>query len=235
MATTPNYGWVTPAPTDFVTDLPADFETFADAVDADLAGLLGGTTGQYLVKDSNTDHDFSWTTLSTGGSSFSLLNTGGTALTGATTVTVSGISNKEKLLILIVSASSANASSTISIRFNNDNASNYTYRGWQIFANTTYNKDNFIPAGDTGAQYPLAKMSDAAGSSVDGSLLISGCKSSGFKNISADAGAYSTGQGHTLVSTQGLYLGTSAITSVSAISSTGNFDNGSIFVYGSDN
>lgn len=34
MATTPNYGWVTPAPTDFVTDLPADFETFADAVDA---------------------------------------------------------------------------------------------------------------------------------------------------------------------------------------------------------
>lgn len=62
MATTPNYGWVTPAPTDFVTDLPADFETFADAVDADLAGLIGGTTGQVLIKDSNTDHDFSWAT-----------------------------------------------------------------------------------------------------------------------------------------------------------------------------
>lgn len=60
MATTPNYGWVTPAPTDFVTDLPADFETFADAVDADLAGLLGGTTGQVLKKNSGTDHDFAW-------------------------------------------------------------------------------------------------------------------------------------------------------------------------------
>jgi hypothetical protein len=34
VATTPNYSWVTPAPTDLVTDLPADFETFADAVDA---------------------------------------------------------------------------------------------------------------------------------------------------------------------------------------------------------
>jgi hypothetical protein len=34
MATTPVYGWVTPAPTNFVTNLPADFETFADAVDA---------------------------------------------------------------------------------------------------------------------------------------------------------------------------------------------------------
>jgi hypothetical protein len=62
MATTPNYGWVTPAPTDFVTDLPADFEVFADAVDADLGGLLGGTTGQVLAKDSNADHDFSWQT-----------------------------------------------------------------------------------------------------------------------------------------------------------------------------
>jgi hypothetical protein len=60
MATTPNYGWVTPAPTDFVTDLPADFEVFADAVDADLAGLLGGTTGQVLTKVSGTDHDFAF-------------------------------------------------------------------------------------------------------------------------------------------------------------------------------
>jgi hypothetical protein len=43
-----------------VTDLPADFETFADAVDADLAGLLGGTTGQVLKKTSNSDHAFAF-------------------------------------------------------------------------------------------------------------------------------------------------------------------------------
>lgn len=60
MATTPNYGWVTPAPSNFVTNLPADFETFADAVDADLGGLLGGTTGQILTKTSNSDHAFNW-------------------------------------------------------------------------------------------------------------------------------------------------------------------------------
>lgn len=62
MATTPNYGWVTPAPTDLVTDLPADFEVFADAVDADLGGLLGGTTGQVLAKTTDADHDFDWIT-----------------------------------------------------------------------------------------------------------------------------------------------------------------------------
>jgi hypothetical protein len=34
MATTPNCSWVMPDPTDLVTDLPADFEIFGDAVDA---------------------------------------------------------------------------------------------------------------------------------------------------------------------------------------------------------
>ena len=34
MATTPNYSWVMPDPTDLVKDLPADFELFGDAVDA---------------------------------------------------------------------------------------------------------------------------------------------------------------------------------------------------------
>jgi hypothetical protein len=34
MATTPNYSWVMPDPTDLVTDLPADFEIFGDAVDS---------------------------------------------------------------------------------------------------------------------------------------------------------------------------------------------------------
>jgi len=34
MGTTPNYSWVFPDPSDLVKDLPADFELFADAVDA---------------------------------------------------------------------------------------------------------------------------------------------------------------------------------------------------------
>lgn len=41
MATTPNYGWVMPDPTDFVTNLPADFEVFGDDVDADVWAIKG--------------------------------------------------------------------------------------------------------------------------------------------------------------------------------------------------
>ena len=51
-----------PTNTDLVTDLPADFEVFGQAVDTSMADLLGGTTGQILSKASNTNMDFTWIT-----------------------------------------------------------------------------------------------------------------------------------------------------------------------------
>jgi hypothetical protein len=49
-----------PTATDLVTDLPADFEVFGQAVATSLADLLGGTTGQVLAKASNANMDFVW-------------------------------------------------------------------------------------------------------------------------------------------------------------------------------
>jgi hypothetical protein len=57
---TSNFNWQMPTPTDLVTDLPADFEVFGQAVDSSMADLLGGTTGQILAKNSNTNMDFVW-------------------------------------------------------------------------------------------------------------------------------------------------------------------------------
>lgn len=57
--TTP-FSWQMPTATDLVTDLPADFEVFGQAVATSMADLLGGTTGQVLSKTSNTDMDFTW-------------------------------------------------------------------------------------------------------------------------------------------------------------------------------
>lgn len=51
-----------PTSTDLVTDLPADFEVFGQAVDTSMADLKGGTSGQVLSKNSNTDMDFVWVT-----------------------------------------------------------------------------------------------------------------------------------------------------------------------------
>ena len=51
-----------PTATDLVTDLPADFEVFGQAVDTALMDLKGGTTGQVLKKNTNADMDFVWGT-----------------------------------------------------------------------------------------------------------------------------------------------------------------------------
>jgi hypothetical protein len=58
---TSNFNWQMPTATDLVTDLPADFEVFGQAVDTSLADLKGGTTGQLLSKATGTDMDFTWT------------------------------------------------------------------------------------------------------------------------------------------------------------------------------
>ena len=55
-----------PTATDLVTDLPADFEVFGQAVATSMADLLGGTTGQILAKNTNADMDFVWTTQNPG-------------------------------------------------------------------------------------------------------------------------------------------------------------------------
>ena len=63
---TSNFGWQMPTSTDLVTDLPADFAVFGQAVDTSMADLLGGTTGQVLKKNSNTNMDFVWSADSAG-------------------------------------------------------------------------------------------------------------------------------------------------------------------------
>ena len=75
--TTP-FSWQMPTATDLVTQLPADFEVFGQAVATSMADLLGGASGYVLSKASATDMDFAWIQLT--GDIESV--TAGTGLTG---------------------------------------------------------------------------------------------------------------------------------------------------------
>ena len=81
--TTPNYGWAVPTSTDLVKDGATAIETLGDAIDASLVDLRGGTTGQVLRKQSNTQMDFEWATSSSG---LTLIST--TTFTGVTSVSL---------------------------------------------------------------------------------------------------------------------------------------------------
>lgn len=58
--TTPNFGWDIPQSTDLVKDGATAIAALGTDIDSALVDLKGGTTGQVLSKNSNTDLDFTW-------------------------------------------------------------------------------------------------------------------------------------------------------------------------------
>jgi hypothetical protein len=246
---TTNYGFVLPTSSDLVTDLPADFDVALQGVDTRLKALqpgtttgdlayssatantntrLGiGTTGQVLVVAGGVP---TWGSASAVPDNFSLLNgPSGTALTGATEITVSGISNIDRIAVIITGASSANASSVISLRINGANPT--TTAGGLFKAETNYAAGNQSFADSA----RFAEMAGNAGSVVRGFAMIEGCNSAGTKvfTIVGGAGVAGGGTGNSGHYAGGFYTTSSTVSSVGVLSSTGNFDAGTIFVYGS--
>jgi len=243
---TTNYGFVLPTSSDLVTDLPADFDVALQGVDTRLKALnpsttlgdieyrsatantntrLGiGTTGQVLSVSGGVP---AWTTPATSGANWSLLNTGGTALTGAATVTVSGISGKDKIQIVIIDASSNTTDDFISIRFNTDTGNNYN-----VGTGTGATGEPWNSAGvaNTNRIFIGRIESSSASARVSGSLNVTGCNASGVKMFMHG------GSGGNAASSRGYWGGgwydsASTISSISVVASNGTLDAGTVYVF----
>jgi len=111
--TTP-FNWQMPTNTDLVTDLPADFEVFGQAVATSMADLLGGTTGQILSKATNADMDFTWINNDqgdiTGITATSPLTGGGTS--GAITVGIQSASTSQSGAVQLTDSTSSTSTTT---------------------------------------------------------------------------------------------------------------------------
>jgi hypothetical protein len=255
MATTTNYGWTTPDDTALVKDGAAAIRTLGSSVDTTTKALnpettLGdiayrsstanvktrlalGTAGQVLQVNSGATAP-EWATIG-GGISWSLLNSGGTALTGATTITVSSISGKNHLMI-IVSGASAGAEASFSLRFNSDSGANYGEFGSQRSFNSSYNRDEAEQriANTSSTEITLGRQANPGSSSLTGYCILSGANTTAPKIYQGVSGINLVSGNNSFSRTiGGYYTGSSTISSVSILSDFGNFDAGTIYVYAS--
>lgn len=215
---------------DMATTITASGDIVIGTGNATYDNLPIGTTGQVLTADTTVSpYKVKWAAVPSAGANWTLLNTGGTALTGAATITVSGISGADKIMVLVSGASSANASVAIGVRVNTDTGSNYSRFGAVSGAGGTA----FAPVGQlTETEIRLGEMSNNAASVVSGGITFTGCNSSGVKAFqSVGSGSASGGTGWTTHILQGYWNSSATVTSVSVITTGGNFDNGTVYVY----
>jgi hypothetical protein len=172
-----------------------------------------------------------WEAASGGGADWSLLNSGGTTLTGAATITISGISSKDKIMILVENASNVNSNSTFGVRLNTDTGSNYTYHGIENEILSSYSNNNFYKVSATSTFVPIGKMGNDPLAVVSGFCLFTGCNSAGVKvfNGAGSGGQSYNNQKQFIIG--GFYNSATVISSISLFATAGDFDAGKIYIY----
>ena len=213
----------------FANPLTTTGDTIYSSSGSTPARLGIGSTGQVLTVAGGVP---TWSAVAAAGANWSLLNTGGTALTGASTITVSGISGKDKIMVIVDGASSVNTTSYFGLQLNTDTATNYAAFGTEISAGSTYAASNLESGSGLNDRIYFSRSSDTATSTTFGYALLSGCNASGVKVFnSLGIGRPAGSNSQRSYSLGGYYNSSSTISSISITSSSGNFDAGTVYVY----
>jgi len=187
--------------------------------------LAVGANNTVLTADSTTATGLKWATAST--PSFTLLGTGTT--TSGSTVTVSGISGINQILVYFNAMRCNTAGAEFRLRLNGDTASNYT--GSLVRFNVGSSNNSTDISNTT--FFRLATTS-ASTDTIGGGVMLFGGNSTNTKIVTINSGPSYTGTtGGISYVGNGYYSGSSTISSVSVVVSTGAFDSGSFLVYGS--
>jgi hypothetical protein len=186
------------------------------------ARLAVGANDTILTADSSTATGLKWAAPAGGATTFTLLNSGGTALTGTTT-TISGISNVNFLYVFVDGARRTVASQSLYMRLNADTGANYFNKGIDRDGASIRQVDY------DGNEIILGISSTSAASVIDVSFSMNGCNATTIKPWSLTTTASGTATSNNVVSS-GYYSGTSTISSVTIFG--GTFDAGTVYVYG---
>jgi len=236
-----------PTSTDLVTDLPADFEVFGQAVDTRLKALQPGTTLGDLAYSSSTANTNTrlgigstgqvltvaggvptWAT-APAATSMTVLASGNLA-TGTTTTTFNSISSAYLNLRLVIRGFNGSGNNTLTMRVNNDSGANYAtyYSGYE--ANTTRSQGsigntswNLTGGPFTGGSYSNLMVYDFADYANTTTRKLVNCQATFF-----DANGPATA----IINATGGYSGTNAAISRIDITYGSNVNGGTYILYG---
>lgn len=197
----------------------------------DSAILAVGSNNTVLTADSSTATGLKWAAAGAATVNYTLINAGGTALTGATNIYVSGFSGYSAIIIRVLNAESTNASSSIKVTINDATGGASAPVSSFIVTDAA---TNTVEADMSSGGYWLTNYSAMGTTStnrVDGIIQIDNANSTGIKPyVYGMVASLSTGGVSSFGN--GFITNANAITSVLINSTTGNFDGGTIYVYG---
>jgi hypothetical protein len=191
---------------------------------ADTPARLGvGANGTVLTANSGATNGIEWAAPAAGG--MTLINTGGTTLTGAS-VTISSIpTTYNDLVIYIRGVRPATDGTDIQMRFNTDSGTRYRRINGFSSTSGTFNETSMKICDDTDngvdTGFITMKIDDYANTTTWKSFI-----------------GYATSSNHTTPTTGdvdfylGLYNQTAAITSLTFFPGAGNWTSGTVLVYG---
>jgi hypothetical protein len=209
----------------------------ASAADT-VARLAVGANDTVLVADSSTATGLKWAAPATPATtkSFSLLNSGGTAMSGSNSITISGISNMDEIYIFVNQWGSTNGNQ-LGLRINADSTNKYGFAGMsQTFNTSTSNQaiPTLLGIAPNGQSYiELGGQNGFNYTRFTSSIRISGGATSGVKMVQVISGT--NAYNGSAASGMGQYTGTSTVSSVTLFSTyPENFSTGTIYVYGAN-
>jgi hypothetical protein len=229
-----DFTWATDASGIPATIFDAKGDIIAASAADTAARLAVGANDTVLTADSTEATGLKWAAVSGASKNYTLVNAGGTALSGSSTA-ISGLSSYDNLLIIVSGASFTAAGQGLYMTVNTvTSANSYTRYGQRITYASTYAASNAgVFNAANGTEIQLNSMSSNAASAISGGISILGARGTGVKPYIVTTGATAAGGNDAeQVSYMGVVNATTAISSIEIIGIAATFDAGTVFVYG---
>ena len=189
------------------------------------------------LKDTNSTEYYSgsaWVAIG-GSSTSSFTSIGSAALTGSTTITVSGLSGYNSLFVTVDGMSTNTNYSYVDFKLNSSATGHYAF-GNKILWQAAYGAGLVATINlSNAASVQFGRMPNNTGATGNGTIMISGANTTAIKPYLFQGGFQPGGafNDEETVNGGGFFNAAAVISSISLVSSSGNFDAGTMTVYGS--